>query len=524
MKPNYWTNFIIFGFIVLLFSYFRLTIINSHNVAYTYDQGRDFLAGARMITDKDPVFVGPTTGIGGLFHGVWWYYVTATSFLLLGSAPINYYYFLFIIHLITLILWYFTIKKIFGQTSATWSSAVIASAQYYVSSHTFAGNNILAIPAFTSFCIMLTALVKYSRSTLSLNKKLVIVFSIGLSAGFVAETELAFGLFLMPTLIALFTFSKEFRSFLLSRRSSITFVVGLIIPFVPRILFEIKNNFMQTQILLGFFTKPKLYNPKSYYEVLGERMLTFRGYIEQSLGSNYLLIVTLVALVIAVYFFFINPKLNDKYKLKSTKDSSIFSSMMINLLIVLSGLFVFSLVYRDPFWSNYYEGIQIGFLLLAVIVLKYIESFSKKAYFSLLLLVILSSAIISVERFSITYSWKTRLDGMKLQEDVVRYIVDYENKSGDKVFCARVFTPPVIPHTYDYLWLYHYLEKNSETPRYEYIKNKCWYIIEPEWKGYEFRQIEWKKANIPLNAVPIFSTHRLFNDIEVVRYEMNDSQ
>jgi hypothetical protein len=67
--------------IILLFLWVRAPSIWHHEVIFTYDQARDFLAGARIIIDKNPVFIGPTTGIGGLFHGAWWYYFTAVIYL-----------------------------------------------------------------------------------------------------------------------------------------------------------------------------------------------------------------------------------------------------------------------------------------------------------------------------------------------------------------------------------------------------------------------------------------------------------
>ncbi len=483
----------IFVLIVLLFSYFRLTIIHSGNVAYTYDQGRDFLAGARMIVDRDPVFIGPTTGIGGMFHGPWWYYMTAFSFVVLGSNPLNYYYCLFAIHLVALCVWMWAIRKYFGDALAMLSSLIIASAPYYVSSHTFAGNNILTIPSFTFFCLTLVSITFVRDRHASMKLTLFLSFLFGLWAGFVAETELSFGIFITPAIISLFALSKELRDYVMRKYHLLALFIGLSIPFLPRLLFEVKNNFLQTKVLLGFFTKPKLYNPRSYPEVFNERVQMFRGYFEQSVGSNLMFWIFVASLLLLGYVLY------SRSRHTSTKASisATYLHLIRYLAIVLGGLFVFCLVYRDPFWGNYYEGIQVGFLLLFVTILAIIKQNLHKAYSVLLIITFACVSMILGDRLYATINFRANMSGLVLQSSVVNHIVDTQKSRNEPIFCARVFTPPVIPHTYDYLWFYHYREQTIETPRYEFQNGRCWYIIEPEWKGFEFRQIEWKKRNIP---------------------------
>ncbi len=513
-----------FAVIVLLFAYFRLTIINTHNVAYTYDQGRDFLAGARIVVDKNPVFIGPTTGIGGLFHGAWWYYATAASFMIFGPAPINYYYFLFVIHLVSFIVWLVVVRKVFGDSLALISGVILSSGSYYVGNQTFAGNNILTIPSFALFCISLLIILSGGDSKKMCKSKtslLLIPFLWGASTGFVAETELSFGLFLVPSIILLFATSKAIRSYLFHKLSFLSYAIGLLIPFLPRILFEVKNGFLQTKVLLGFFTKPKLYNPRSYSEVFDERVYVFRTYWEQALGSNFLAYLSAALLVGIVVYVIIH-----KYRLAKSKSETLpmppmqneFVRIAIVFATLLAGLFVFCLVYRDPFWGNYYEGIQLGFVVLFLALIKTVQQLSRKLYLFFITITILLSLLTLKDRLLFTMGFKAGTGGLKMQESIVQQIVDTQNKKGDKIFCARVYTPPVIPHTYDYLWFYHYQNKDIETPRYDYVDGKCWYIIEPEWKGYEFRLVEWKKKNIPAEAKEISSTKIEIEGVTLVQY------
>ena len=87
--------YILFLTFTALFIYFRIGSILYKTVGYTYDQGRDFIAGSNIILLKKLPFIGPTTGINGLFHGSWWYYLLVIPYCLFGGAPIGYYWFNF---------------------------------------------------------------------------------------------------------------------------------------------------------------------------------------------------------------------------------------------------------------------------------------------------------------------------------------------------------------------------------------------------------------------------------------------
>ena len=102
----------------------------------------------------------------------------------------------------------------------------------------------------------------------------------GLTLGLIGEFELSFGLFLIPTyFLALFIF-KKLRTFYFKLSNIGFFLLGLGIIFTPRLLFEIKNKFLQTKTILSFLFKPKFLNPKPYVEIFNDRVALFKGYYE----------------------------------------------------------------------------------------------------------------------------------------------------------------------------------------------------------------------------------------------------
>jgi hypothetical protein len=105
-----------------------------------------------------------------------------------------------------------------------------------------------------------------------------------------------------------------------------------------------------------------------------------------------------------------------------------------------------------------------------------------------------------------------------VQETVINEIVNQEKGKNGGIFCAKVYVPAVIPYTYDYLWLYHYLERTIETPRDSFQRGYCWYIIEPDAKEFTYRITTWKLKNIPANAKTKPEETRIINGIEISKY------
>lgn len=523
MKLRKWLPQILLAVIVLVFFLLRIKGIIQEEVIYSYDQARDFLAGARIVINKDPVFIGPTTGIGGLFHGAWWYYIVAVTFLILGSDPINYYYIILLTQLISVLVFFYFGRKLLGNYLALLGSLNIAVAPYFISTSAFPSNHILAMPSFLLYCLSLGMLIKnYLEPKVASVQMTTFWFLVfGLSYGFVAEFELAFGILLAPTTIILILTTKEIRDQLQKRSNLITYILGITFPFIPRLLFEAKNGFVQTRLFLDFFVKPKLYTPRSYSDAFAERITNFNSYYGNAF-ANKVLEISFIAIVVLVAYFAIY-QLYKKFikgeKNVSETEIGFIARYVLRLALVLILLFVFSVGYRDTFWHYYYEGIQYGALLLSLglcaMLFKWIPRVSK--YIIGFLFVITS--ITGFEKGMNTLTPQRRSgNGLHLQRKIVQHIVN--SQKSDPIFCARVYVPPVIPYTYDYLWLHHYLKRNVETPRFDFINDQCWYIVEPDQKGFEFRVEEWKKKNFPQGAVIRKDTFRSFNGIQVYRAEL----
>ena len=101
------------------------------------------------------------------------------------------------------------------------------------------------------------------------------------------------------------------------------------------------------------------------------------------------------------------------------------------------------------------------------------------------------------------------IEWLKVQEDVVAYIES--QVTNDQEYCLRIYTPPVITHTYNYLFFYEKLQNKIKEKSADFVNNECWYIIERD--DYAERRQVWLDANLPKNGT--IKQEKEFRDVQV---------
>jgi len=467
----------IFVIAFLLLCYFRTKIIYYQTVAYTFDQGRDFLKTAEIIQAKRLTFIGPTTGITGLFHGAWWYYALFFPYLLFKGAPQGFYYGVLALHVISLLLFTLFMNRKIGFLPSLLFLLIVSVSPYFIRISIFAANNTLTPIAILCFI--------YSLYQFFLKKKDVYLFLIGMSLGFVLETELSFGIFLIPSFLLASVFFKDFRAVIKKVKSVLVFFLGLTMASVPRIFFEIKNHFLQTKTLIQFLHNPTSTNPQSFYGAMIDRLRFFQSYF-LGIFYDYSKIVSyffLITALISIFFFF------KKYKNEEKR-----TVLFLTLLSVF--IFALSLTSRNNFfWENYLEGLEYIFLFTIVLTVSILQKTKKTSFlFYTLTLVFVFFNFIQLKTVLMDKKEPPSI-GLRADRETVKYLYA---ENGNNPFCLRIYTPPVIPYTYEYLFSY-YSSIGYTKPNEGFINHTCWYIFDKE--SYQFRVEKWRKENIPGNAI-----------------------
>ncbi len=460
--------------LIFLFCYFRLKPIFFQTVPYTYDQGRDFIKVQQIVRDLNPTLIGPTTGIPGLFHGAWWYYFLAIPYIIFSGLPIGFSIFIFINCFLQLILFSYFLKKEFGWLPALIFALFVTGSPYFIMMSFFVISSVFCFPFILFFLYSAYLFLKTE------NKKY--FFWLFLWIGFILEAELPTGLFTGTAFVLTLLFLGKIK-LLLSKDGFKKACLGFIIPITPRLLFEVIKGFPQSKTILKFFFSPEFHNSKPFIEIFKDRLSLFNDYLISffSINNSFIIYGIFAISIIGIFIAFLK---NDK-KIKSF---FIFSPLMILLFFLLSCL------YKDSFWSNYYEGIGYYFILTIALGFYGLSKVKNILIKNLPWLIFILLLMLNVLKFAKeTKNNQIVNDGLRKQLITVNKIYEINKEKND--FCVRIYTPPVIPHTYNYLFDYFHNFKNKVRPTTSYVNNQCWYIIEDD--SFKFRIDQFRKDHIP---------------------------
>jgi len=467
------TEKIILLVILFLASFTRLWGSVRGDFAYTYDVGRDLLVVRDLVINHKLTLLGPTTGIAGVFYGPWWYYFLAIPFFIFQGNPIGIAFFMGLVGISVVFLGFVLARLIWGSDNQIWP-LILASLFAFSSSHAAMSTQIWS-PNLAPFFIMLWFLVFLGF----LKKKRLSVFWLGLFSALILESEVAFGIFfILAEIFALIVcFRKE-----ISFKKSFFFFLGLLVIFSPRILFEMRHNFLVTKNALNFLREKGL-AISGGGDLLGrtqERLIAFISVWHDTLarGNSFLGLILLI-LGIASFLFL------KKYSSKTEK-------RIVNFLVLLiSGLYLLFSFYGGDFWWYYLIGLPTIYILLFVFLLHRLYQVIPKKIFWLGLIFYLVFLAQPAKIF-ITLRQPDWEGDAAIYRNVKFAVEEVFKDTDGEPFDYLVYTPPLIPYTYQYLftWLSEKKYHNPPQPGSE----RLYFIVEPNAYQPEFSR-DWLLAH-----------------------------
>lgn len=458
----------------------RVIPITHESVAYTYDQGRDFATARDIVRDKNLVLIGPTTGMQGIFHGVWWYYYLAVAYALFSGAPQGFYAFMVATGLIQtgLLVWF--IRKEVSPWLALFIFSLIASAPYFIYTSTFASNTILVLPSL--MLLLLGVYQSFKKSTV------LSALLIGSGLGMILESEVAFGILIMPAIVATYVLVQRKNMFPLKWKNGLGLIAGYALAVLPRILFELKYNFMQSRVLFNFSERRVEINP-SMKEILLDRIGHFHSYFGSLIQHEIWPFVWVLFVCVIVGYW----KGFRKLHIHQQK----FVQFVTYLVVALFGISLFYT--KNPFYGYYYEGLTFFFLILVVYGLHALSKVNERMT---LIVTSILMVVISIHALMIGYKdfvRKPTPEGLHMHTIAISHVLD---KVGKNKFCLRMYTPPAITYTYNYLLDYEVGRRGATYPYDRFINKTCWYFIESD--ALAQRRLDWMKNNIPAGSKKIY--------------------
>lgn len=219
-------------FIILLSAVFvRFWFLPTKNINFIYDQARDAFVVQEIIDGNLKILGPPTSGIPGLYHGVLYYYVITPFYLLGKGNPLIVSYFLAFVNALTTIPVFYFAYLLTKKYATSIAAAILFAFSFdAIQFSKFLSNvslGILFVPlVFIGLFLWVKNISKYAP---------VIT---GLALGLAMQSEVVFGLYLIPIIIWLL-----FNRKIITWKQILIFTLSFIIAVSTMIVSEVKFGF-----------------------------------------------------------------------------------------------------------------------------------------------------------------------------------------------------------------------------------------------------------------------------------------
>ncbi len=420
----------------------RLPLVLQGFFAFTYDQGRDMLAVKDIVSNHKISLTCPTTGLPGIFYGPWWYYSLVPLFIISAGDPVKISVAFAFLGILTVLFVYFITKKIItsklitlfiAYLSAVSSAFLIASNQVW--------NPSLVVPLMLLYVFILSKLLTRPTN--------VLYFIFGLIIAFIFDFQAAFGLMLtLATVISCLFFRKSFHL-----KFFILLALAFLIVLSPRVIFDLRHDFLITKALTTWISNPSVYQEKlTILQRSINRLDLFYLNFAQTFAAGNKTYALLPLAVLIVSLFRVRRELIKQKLFK----------FLITLLLIIYFGFV---IYKDAVWDYYLVGLPLVTVFLAAIILDSVVKKSKFIAIAFIILVFVFSFNSKIfSPFSITWQG----DGAIYRNQ--KNVLDTIKANLHGQYSLYVYTPARFDYPFDYLTWW-YINKGQIDPPREGAKN-----------------------------------------------------
>ncbi|NMB56780.1 hypothetical protein GYA19_02475 [Candidatus Beckwithbacteria bacterium] len=438
IKKHYFLpTLLIFSFVAKFITVFPNTF------SFNFDQGKDSLAILHMLKTFSLKFIGPWTSISGLYFGPAWYYLLAPGYLLTNGNPLSAVVTMIILNLITIYLAY----KYFGKITAVF----FATTPLWAIISTSAWN------PFPMPLLMLIILINLRNEKLKSKNIAMIMLSASLSFHF-SSAYAFFYLLIIPLIII-------YRILRFKQKIDLKFIsagiIAFIIPFIPQLLFEVKNHFVETKAIINYLQHP----PENQFIIpfsqvvksgLSEMTLAFLPEAINFLVLNKILhLLSFLFLAIAIYYVIKNKKekFNWEYLLFIIIPLIGFSKLHFNIWYVYAMAPIF-VIFVGKLVKNLPKFMQIIFILMLFIT----PVFQVYHYFN--------------------FAKNDIQHGRQALPIKEKAITKIRQLSQGKAFASYHYVPDIYDFSYNYLYLWQAFNGQKLPTEFAYEPGKIDYIPE----------------------------------------------
>jgi len=410
-------------------------------LGFWFDQGRDAKVIWEFIHNGKFFLVGPVTGIAGIFRGPWYYWLITPFYWLGNGNPVWPAVFLSLTTVFAIYLVYKITSRV-ADSRVGLLAAFIAAVSFPL----MHASRWLSNP--TPMFVISMLLVYFLFKVLDGKKWawIAVGFLFGQAMQFGSATEI----FIIPALIIYF-FNKPTRPDL----KILTFsLLAVLICFLPQIIFDFRHQGILSQNIVKFFIADKSFQ-LSFLDTLKVRLPFYVNTFSSKLFPTNLL---------AAYLFLPLAALHLRHK----------KSAHFNLLLTLFATPLIGMLFFHGNEGNVYDYYFTFFYLIFVIIFTVLLSRLGKIAVAAFLLVFLYQNLTQMQIF-----FSRQYPGYISLTPMLQAIDWIYKDANDRPFNSDAYVPPIIPHAYDYVFLWRgttYYHRLPDTK----LLTRLYTIVEPD--------------------------------------------
>lgn len=413
-------------------------------LGFYYDQGRDAMIIWRLWHEGKLFLLGPVTGLEGIFLGPMYYYIIAPFYLISGGNPVLPAYFVMFLAFSSLIFVYYLGWKMHSRAAGMIAVTITSLSFNFSQSARWLSN---PTPIYLSGILFLLALWKIvefkNNGSIGANSFsrvnlwwLLAVFSMSISLHF----ELASAVFYLPIFLP---FSFWQRSKLPGTRTILQGAAIFAFFLSFQIVFNFRNDNILVKNAINSFISGESFGFDSYW--IHERFKFFWSVFNTKILPQWPFLTGIFAFLSAAAIVL---------EWRSVNKNGAVSLLMLFLGIPMLGY----LIYRGNYgilYDYYLTGNYLPLIILFAIGLAqvYRTRSGRIAVILFFVLFIYRNVSFSATALSSDLDGPTHISlGNELQ--AVNWIFDDAERQEIERYNVDVYVPPVIPHSYDYLFLW----------------------------------------------------------------------
>lgn len=434
-------------FLILGLAIFVRVYRTDEILGFYFDQGRD----AKIIWDfwhNGKLFlIGPTTGIEGIFRGPWYYWLIAPFYIMGQGSPVWPAIFLAITSVFSIGILYVVGTMVAGRIVGIFA-AIIASFSYYI----VAASRWLSNP---TPMLLISMILVLSLFLIMEGKKwawILVGLMLGLSMQFGSAAEI----FYFPAVLIFAVWNREN---LPSLKVGIFSILVFFATLSPQIIFDLRHNGILAGTIKEFVLGNGDFANKSFAGpahslILSRLSFYFNIFSVKIFPTDTGMIKLFSILIISIFVYFGKGLFQNK---KFTLLVILFTSPLVGLLLFRGN---YGNIY-DYYFTGYY---LIFVLILSILILRIYSNVFGKIVIAFFLLVFLRDNYYVVNKYLNSDINNENAILLGNQRNVVDWV--YKNASSED-FNVDAYVPPVVPHAYDYLFLWWGTMNYKKTPSKE---------------------------------------------------------